>query len=420
MGVIADTPEKRYPLIMADKLTDAACKASKAAEKDYKLPDGGGLFLLVKTNGGKYWRLKYRFNDKEKLLAIGVYPAVSLSAARKARTEAKELLKAGTDPGEVKKEKKRLAILQAENTFKAIADEWLSKKTNITAGTAKSYRHYLSYAFKAFGHKPITTIGSPDVLAVCRQLEAKGTIETSHRVKMTCGLVFRYAVATGRATTDPTQSLRGALQPVITKHHAAIIDPSKIASLMQDIAGYEGNYATAFALKLAPLVFVRPGELRTAQWKDIDLEAKEWTYYVSKTKTESFVVPLSSQAVAILTELKTISGNSPYLFPSIRTNSRPMSNNTVNAALRRLGYASDEMCGHGFRAMARTVLEENLGYRIEVIEMQLAHAVKDPNGRAYNRTKLLEERKRMMQHWADYLDGLQVGNVVNVRFGGNN
>jgi len=275
----------------------------------------------------------------------------------------------------------------------------------------------LSYVFEAFGQKPITDVTSPDILALCRKIEAKGTIETAHRIKMTCGLVFRYAIATGRANYEPTQALKGALQPVITTHHASMVKPSDVARLMQDIQGYEGHYTTVYALKLAPLFFVRPCELREAKWADIDLDAKEWTYKVSKTQTDH-IVPLSSQAVTLLAELKAISGSGVYVFPSIRSNQRTMSNNTVNAALRRLGYTSEQMCGHGFRAMARTILDEVLDYPIEVIEMQLAHAVKDPNGRAYNRTKYRKHRHEMMQHWSDYLDGLQVGNVVSVKFGG--
>jgi integrase len=398
--------------------TDSEARTAKPEAKEYKLSFGGGLYLLVKPNGLKYWRMKYRFKGVEKSpFALGVYPQVSLKDARKQQASAKELLAQGIDPSEAKKEDKRLSILKAENTFEAVANEWLSKKTKLQANTVKTYHHYLSYLFEAFGHKPITDVTSPDILALCRKIEAKGTIETAHRIKMTCGLVFRYAIATGRATYEPTQALKGALQPVITTHHASMVSPADVARLMQDIQGYEGHYTTVYALKLAPLFFVRPCELREAKWADINLDAKEWAYKVSKTKSEH-IVPLSSQAVSLLAELKAISGNSAYVFPSIRSNQRTMSNNTVNAALRRLGYTSEQMCGHGFRAMARTILDEVLGYPIEVIEMQLAHAVKDANGRAYNRTKYREQRHKMMQHWSDYLDGLQVGNVISVKFGG--
>ncbi len=400
-----------------NKLTENEVKKAKPTDSPYKIADGGGMYLLVKPTGGKYWHLAYRFNNKQKLLALGVYPEVSLKEARIKREAARKLLQKGTDPSEAKKEEKRLSILQAENTFEAIAKEWLSNKTKLQANTVKTYHHYLSYIFEAFGHKPITDVNSPDILALCRKIEAKGTIETAHRIKMTCGLVFRYAIATGRATYEPTQALKGALQPVITTHHASMVSPADVARLMQDIQGYEGHYTTVYALKLAPLFFVRPCELREAKWADIDLDTKEWAYKVSKTQTEH-IVPLSSQAVTLLAELKAISGSGVYVFPSIRSNQRTMSNNTVNAALRRLGYTSEQMCGHGFRAMARTILDEVLDYPIEVIEMQLAHAVKDPNGRAYNRTKYRKHRHEMMQHWSDYLDGLQVGNVISVKFGG--
>ena len=402
-------------------LTDTFLKTIKYSRDDNKPQreyDTEGLYLEITPKGVKKWQMKYKrpMTGKENRLSFGVYPDVSLKEARKKRDEARKLLKDGKDPSEAKKEDKRLAILEAANTFEAMAKEWLSNQTKITASTVRSYNRYLSYTFAAFGHKTITEITTPDVLAVCRTLEARGIIETAHRVKMTCGLVFRYAIATGRATYDPTQPLSGALQPVITTHQAAITDPSQVARLMQDIQGYEGHYTTVYALKLAPLVFVRPSELRCALWAEIDLEAKEWRYHVHKTKTEH-IVPLSSQATKLLADLKAISSNSLYVFPSIRSNQRTMSENTINAALRRLGYTSEQMCGHGFRAMARTILDEVLGYPIEVIEMQLAHAVKDANGRAYNRTKYREQRHKMMQHWSDYLDGLQVDNVVSVRFG---
>lgn len=403
-------------------LTDTFLKTIKYNRDDNKPQreyDAEGLYLEITPKGVKKWQMKYKrpITGKENRLSFGIYPEVSLKEARLKRDEARKLLKKNIDPSEAKKEEKRLSVLQANNTFEAIAIEWLSKKTKLGDKTIKNYHHYLAYAFAAFGHKPVNEVTSPDVLALCRTIEARGTIETAHRIKMTCGLVFRYAIATGRATYEPTQALRGALQPVITEHQAAITDPSLVARLMQDIQGYEGHYTVVYALKLAPLVFVRPSELRGAKWADIDLDAKEWRYHVHKTKTEH-IVPLSSQAVKLLADLKTISSNSPYVFPSIRSNQRTMSENTINAALRRLGYTSEQMCGHGFRAMARTILDEVLGYPIEIIEMQLAHAVKDANGRAYNRTKHLEQRHKMMQHWSDYLDGLREGNVVAVKFGG--
>ena len=392
-------------------LTDTFLKTIKYNRDDNKPQreyDAEGLYLEITPKGVKKWQMKYKrpITGKENRLSFGIYPEVSLKEAREKRDNARKLLKDGTDPSEAKKEEKRLSVLQAANTFEAIANEWLNKQDHLAQATHKKSTWLLSFTISNFGQKAITDISSLDVLAVCRIFEDQNKRETAKRIKVKCGQVFRYAIATGRATYEPTQALKGALQPVITNHQAAITDPSQVARLMQDIHGYEGHYITIFALKLAPLVFVRPSELRTAKWTDIDLNAKEWRYHVHKTKTEH-IVPLSSQAVKLLTDLKSISSNSPYVFPSIRTNQRPMSENTINAALRRLGYTSEQMCGHGFRAMARTILDEVLDYPIEVIEMQLAHAVKDANGRAYNRTKYREQRHKMMQHWSDYLDGLR-------------
>ena len=404
-------------------LTDTFLKTLKYSRDDNKPQreyDTEGLYVEITPKGVKKWQMKYKrpITGKENRLSFGIYPEVSLKEARQKRDNARKLLKDGTDPSEAKKEEKRLSVLQAANTFEAIANEWLNKQDHLAQATHKKSTWLLSFAISNFGQKAITDISSLDVLAVCRIFEDQNKRETAKRIKVKCGQVFRYAIATGRATYEPTQALKGALQPVITNHQAAITDPSQVARLMQDIHGYEGHYITIFALKLAPLVFVRPSELRGALWADIDLEAKEWRYHVHKTKTEH-IVPLSSQAVKLLADLKAISTHSsPYVFPSIRSNQRTMSENTINAALRRLGYTSEQMCGHGFRAMARTILDEVLGYPIEVIEMQLAHAVKDANGRAYNRTKYREQRHKMMQHWSDYLDGLQVDNVVSLRVGG--
>ena len=392
-------------------LTDTFLKTLKYSRDDNKPQreyDTDGLYLEITPKGVKKWLMKYKrpITGKENRLSFGIYPEITLKEARLKRDQARKLLKDGTDPSEAKKEEKRLSVLQAANTFEAIANEWLNKQDHLAQATHKKSTWLLSFAINHFGRKNITDISSLDVLAVCRIFEDQNKRETAKRIKVKCGQVFRYAIATGRATYEPTQALKGALQPVITNHQAAITDPSEVARLMQDIHGYEGHYITIFALKLAPLVFVRPSELRTAKWTDIDLNAKEWRYHVHKTKTEH-IVPLSSQAVKLLTDLKSISSNSPYVFPSIRTNQRAMSENTINAALRRLGYTSEQMCGHGFRAMARTILDEVLDYPIEVIEMQLAHAVKDANGRAYNRTKYIKQRHDMMQHWSDYLDGLR-------------
>ena len=405
------------PSISTNKLTDTLVKSTKPKDAPYKLSDGGGLYLLVKPNGGKYWHLAYRYNEKQKLLSLGVYPEVSLKDARKKRDAARKLLAQNIDPSEAKKEEKRLSILQAANTFESIAREWLEKQNHLADVTQNKSKWLLDFAITGFGKKAITDITAPDVLAVCQLLEKQEKRETARRIKVKCGQVFRYAIQNGLATYNPTQDLKGALQPVITKHQAAITDPVEVAELLKAIAGYKGQFVTLCALKLAPMVFVRPSELRQARWEDIDLETKEWRYHVNKTNT-AHIVPLSRQAVTILKELHALTGRSPYVFPSIRTNSRPMSENTINPALRRLGYTSEQMCGHGFRAMARTLLEEVLGYPYDIIEQQLAHTVRDPNGRAYNRTKHLEARHKMMQDWSDYLDSLQVGNVISVKFGG--
>ena len=403
-------------------LTDTFIKTVKYSRTDNKPQreyDTDGLYLEITPKGVKKWLMKYKrpFTGKENRLSFGIYPEITLKEARQKRDDARKLLKGNIDPSEAKKEEKRLSLLQAANTFEAIANEWLSKQSHLAEATLKKSAWLLSFAISHFGQKAITDIIPIDVLAVCRIFKNQNKRETAKRIKVKCGQVFRYAVATGRLESDPTRDLKGALQPVIANHQAAITAPSQVARLMQDIQGYEGHYTTVYALKLAPLVFVRPSELRGAKWADIDLDAKEWRYHVHKTKTEH-IVPLSSQAVKLLADLRAISSHSPYVFPSIRSNQRTMSENTINAALRRLGYTSEQMCGHGFRAMARTILDEVLDYPIEIIEMQLAHTVKDANGRAYNRTKYREQRHKMMQHWSDYLDGLQVDNVVAVKFGG--
>jgi integrase len=403
-------------------LTDTFLKTLKYSRDDNKPQreyDTEGLYVEITPKGVKKWQMKYKrpITGKENRLSFGIYPEVSLKEARQKRDDARKLLKDNIDPSEAKKEEKRLSVLQAANTFEAIANEWLNKQDHLAQATHKKSTWLLSFAINHFGRKNITDISSLDVLAVCRIFEDQNKRETAKRIKVKCGQVFRYAIATGRATYEPTQALKGALQPVITNHQAAIVDPLQVARLMQDIQGYQGHYTVVCALKLAPLVFVRPSELRGAKWEDIDLEAKEWRYHVHKTRTEH-IVPLSRQAVTLLSALKTISNHSPYVFPSIRSNQRTMSENTINTALRGLGYTSEQMCGHGFRAMARTLLEEVLGYPYDVIEQQLAHTVRDPNGRAYNRTKHLEARHKMMQHWSDYLDGLQADNVVAVKFGG--
>jgi integrase len=400
-------------------LSDTTIKNAKPnADKAYKLPDEKGMYLLVNPNGSKYFRLKYRFGGKEKVLALGVYPDTSLKQAREKRDEARKQLADGIDPSENRKAVKSSKAESAANSFEIIAREWGGKKVDTWADkNNRSKRMLERNIFPWLGGKPIADILPKDILECLRRVEDRGTIETAHRTLQICGQVYRYAVATGRAERDITPDLRGALPPAKGEHFAAITEPKQVAELLRAIDSYQGSLPAVCALKLAPLVFVRPGELRAAEWQHIDLDAKEWRYYVSKTAVQH-IVPLSTQAVAILEELRPFSGHGRFVFPSERTprGDRCMSDNTLNAALKRLGYGKDVMTAHGFRAMARTILDEVLGVRPDFIEHQLAHAVKDPNGRAYNRTAHLPERHKMMQQWANYLDGLKAGaDIISFR-----
>lgn len=393
-------------------LSDAKIRNAKPQAKEVKYFDGGGLFLLVTPTGGRLWRLKYRHAGKEKQLALGSYPEVSLSDARDRRDAARKQISAGIDPGEVRKAEKMTGSERAANTFEAVAREWHARQEAVwTEGHAERTMQRLERdVFRCIGVRPISEITAPELLAVFRRIESRGAHETAHRARFVCGQIFRYAVATGRAERDPAADLKGALTPLKVRHHAAITDPKEIAPLLRAIDGYQGSFVVKSALQLAPLVFVRPGELRQAEWAEIDFDAAEWNIPAERMKMKvAHLVPLSSQALLIFRELHALTGNSRYVFPSGRSFARPMSNNAVNAALRRMGYGTDEMTGHGFRAMARTILDEVLQVRVDFIEHQLAHAVKDPNGRAYNRTAHLAERRKMMQLWADYLDGLKSG-----------
>lgn len=395
-------------------LSDTAIKNAKSADKPYKMQDEKGMYLLVHPNGGKYFRYDYRFDGKRKTLALGTYPVTSLKEARDKRDTAKKQIDGGIDPNENKKAVKSSKAESAANSFEIIAREWGSKKVNNWDDkNNRSKRMLERNIFPWLGSKPIIDILPKDILACLRRVEDRGTIETAHRSLQICGQVFRYAVATGRADRDITPDLRGALPPAKGEHFASITEPKQAAELLRAIDSYQGSLSAVCALKLAPLVFVRPGELRAAEWRHIDLEAKEWRYFVSKTEVQH-IVPLSSQAVAILEELHPLTGHGRFVFSSERTprGDRCMSENTLNAALKRLGYGKDVMTAHGFRAMARTILDEVLGVRVDFIEHQLAHAVKDPNGRAYNRTAHLPERHKMMQSWADYLDSLKNGAQV--------
>lgn len=388
-------------------ITDTAIRAAKPAEKPYKLSDERGLYLLINV-AGKYWRLDYRFGAKRKTLALGVYPDVSLRLARERRDEARQLLADGVDPGENKKAVKAAKQERASNSFEVIAREWFDRMSVrwVDSHGGRIIRRLERDVFPWIGDRPIAELTAPELLSVVRRIEGRGAIETAHRALQNCGQVLRYAVATGRAERDPTGDLRGALPPVKGKHFAAVTDPAQVAELLRSLDGYKGTLAVSCALRLAPLVFVRPGELRKAEWSDIDLDAAQWRYRVTKTNSDH-VVPLSTQALSILQELHALSGDGRYVFPGARTSARPMSDNAILAAMRRLGIPKEEMSGHGFRAMARTILDEVLGFRPDFIEHQLAHAVRDPNGRAYNRTAHLAERARMMQAWADYLDSLK-------------
>jgi integrase len=395
-------------------LSDVKIRNSKPIEKPLKLFDSGGLFLLVTTKGGKLWRMKYRFVGKEKLLALGSYPEVALFDARHRRDEARRQLAQGIDPGAVRKAQKQ-AVTEETETFEVIAREWHTKfSPTWTPGHASAIEGRLERdLFPWIGKRPIKEIKAPELLAVLRRVEDRGALESAHRIRTIAGQVFRYALATGRAERDPSVDLRGALPQPGEKHHAAITDPKEVAPLLRDINGYQGHFVVKCALRLAPLLFVRPGELRHAEWAEINLDEGNWNIPASKMKMkEPHLVPLPDQAVEILRELQPLTGSGRYVFPSVRSVTKPISENTINAALRYMGYAKETMTGHGFRAMARTILDEVLQVRPDFIEHQLAHAVRDPNGRAYNRTAHLEERRKMMQTWADYLDKLKAGAVV--------
>lgn len=395
-------------------LSDTKARNAKPKEKQYKLFDSNGLFLLVAPAGGKWWRFKYRFGGKEKLISFGTYPEVSLAQARDRRDEARKQVAAGVDPSQVRKAKKA-AKAQDENTFEVVAKEWFEKfKPNWAPSHADKIESRLEKdVFPYIGKRPIIDITPPELLTVLRRIESRGALDTAHRARTTCGQIFRYAVATGRAERDAAADLRGALPPARSTHLAAITEPDKVAGLLRAIDGYQGSFVTRCALRLAPLLFVRPGELRHMEWSEIDLESAEWSIPGDKMKAkEPHLVPLSNQAIEILKEIQPLTGAGRYVFPSARTSKRPMSNNAILAALRRMGFEKGEMTGHGFRAMARTILDEVLQVRPELIEHQLAHAVRDPLGRAYNRTTHLEERRKMMQTWSDYLEGLEEGAQV--------
>jgi integrase len=397
-------------------LTDAAIRAAKPREKAYKLFDGLGLYLEVTPTGSKLWRLKYRHDGRENRLALGAHLDTSLKQARERRDDARRSLAAGIDPSSQRQAEK----LATANTFEAVAREWLvlQEKKLAKATYAKAAWTFETLVFPYIGSRPIAKLGAMDVLRVLKRIEGRGIHETAHRTRQRCAQVFRYAVQTGRAERDPTVDLKGALAPVVSEHHASITEPNRIGELLRAIDGYKGHFVTAYALKLAPLLFVRPGELRHAEWTEFDLDSAEplWRIPAEKMKMgEQHVVPLSMQALVLLRELHSVSGRGRYVFPSVRSGSRPMSDNTVNAALRRMGYTTEEMTGHGFRSLASTCLNEQ-GYHPDLIELQLAHAERNQVRAAYNKAQRLPERRKMMEAWADYLDGLRVvATVVQIR-----
>lgn len=398
-------------------LTDTAVRNAKKREKPAKLSDGRGLYLLV-NSAGKYWRFDYRFAGKRRTLALGVYPDISLAVARELRDEAKRELTRDIDPGVARRIRRTAIVQRTANSLEAVAREWHQRfRKNWAESTAAGILRRLELdVFPWVGGRPIAEITPPELLAVLRRVESRGALETVHRLHQYSSQIFRYAVATGRAERDPAADLRGALPPVRAKHHASITDPGAVGQLLRTISGYAGSFVVKCALRLAPLVFVRPGELRRAEWSEINLDSAEWRIPAERMKMRAaHIVPLSVQAVAVLRELHHVTGGGQYVFPGARSSKRPMSENTVNAALRRLDYGSDQMTGHGFRSMASTLLNE-AGWHRDAIERQLAHAERDEVRAAYNYAEHLPERRRMMQAWADYLDGLKSGaSVIPIR-----
>lgn len=379
--------------------------------KTKKLSDGGSLYLLVNKTG-KYWRYNYRFNTKQKTLALGVYPEISLKVARERHRSARELLDQGLDPSVQKKIIKETKIEAYENSFGVLAGEWL-KRQNWTQGHRRTVESRLERDILPYlNDRPVSEINAKEILVICRRVENRGAIESAHRIKTIIGQVMRYCVALELVESDPTRDLTGALTPTKPQHMATITDPKQAGGLMRSIDDYEGYHVTRSALKIAALTFVRPGELRHAEWSEIDFDRKLWIIPAEKMKGRiKHIVPLSNQTLEVIKDLQPKTGNGKYLFPSLRTASKPMSDNAVLSALRRMGYTKKEMSGHGFRGMASTLLHE-LGWKDELIEKQLAH--KDPNEvrSAYNHAKYLSERTEMMQAWADYLDNLKEGGTV--------
>ncbi|MCL7419790.1 MAG: tyrosine-type recombinase/integrase [Methylobacter sp.] len=402
-------------------LSDVTCKNAKPQEKPYKIADEKGMFLLVSPNGSKYFRLKYRFAGKEKTLALGVYPETSLKQAREKRDAARKQVMDGIDPGQTRKQektqkaaaidrKKRLdAGLPIINSFEHVARDWLASIAHTVRDIThqKKIRRFELHTFPFLGALPVKEIKSPEVYSAIKPLIAKNELETAHRVHSDISAVFSYAIAHGFTDYDPAQAVAAQIPPQKAKHRAALTEPKDVAQLLRDICNYQGTFVVQCALRFSPLVFQRPGEIRQMEWKDIDLNAKEWRYFVTKTEV-LHIVPLSKQAVSLLEEIKPLTGSGRYVFPSSRGDGRPMSDGTIRTALKTLGYDSDMMTAHGFRTTASTLLNEQ-GWSPDAIERQLCHMPKDAVRAAYNRAQYLDERRRMMQAWADYLDSLKAG-----------
>lgn len=393
-------------------LTDVLIRAAKPSPSFQRLSDGNGLYLLVRPDGARWWRWDYRRpNRSRNTLSLGTYPAVSLKSAREKRDELRRLLAAGVDPGaqrRLSKAEEASAPKPEAFTFGQVTREWLKSRRWVQTYQIKVESWMEKDVLPWIGAVPVANVTAPQILACLRRVEERGAQESAHRILQNCSQILRYAIAAGYADKNPAENLRGALPPAAEVHRAAITEPRQLAGLLRAIDSYQGSLVTRCALQLAPLTFVRPGELRNAEWSEVDLEKAQWNIPASKMKMrEPHLVPLSTQATQVLRELRPLTGGGRYVFPSPRTDSKPMSNNAVLAALRRMGFGKEEMSGHGFRATARTILDEVLNVRPDLIEHQLAHAVRDPNGRAYNRTAHLAERTKMMQVWADYLKALK-------------
>lgn len=411
----------RYPLGATVPLTDLELKNAKPRGKPYKLFDGGGLYLEVAPAGGKWWRLKYRHSGKEKRLSLGTYPETPLASvkrndrvikgARDKASDARMLLADGIDPSQHRQAEEARKVAIQTDSFEAVAREWFGKNKSrwVEGHSEKIISRLERDLFPWIGARPVAELTAPNLLACLRRIEARGSLDTAHRAKQDASAIMRYAIATGRAQRDPAQDLRGALPPAKGGHFAAIVDPQAVGGLLRAMDGYKGDLVTRCALRLLPLVFVRPGELRYAEWAEFDLDGAEWRIPGERMKMrETHIVPLAAQAIAILRELQPLTGEGRLLFPSMRTKSRPMSENTINAALRRMGYGTDQMTGHGFRAMASTLLNEQ-GWKPDAIERQLAHAERNKVRASYNHAQFLPERRKMMQAWADYLERLAAG-----------